>query len=127
TPESHPGSGYPGRETAGPAGGGFEPRAWATSWLRKSHPRGSWYYGCEIDLGYCGALRTAATIVADDPIFGPIAYGGDLAETPEGFAVTPKDGLRQRPPVVRNERPLHPVLDRAGFPPHPPTRPHPSL
>jgi hypothetical protein len=115
TPESHYGYWYPGKENDGAAGGGFEPRAWATSWLGKSHPRGSWYYGCEIDLGYCGALRSAATIVADDPIFGPIAYSDRLAETPNGFVVTPKDGLRQRLHVVRGERRLHLVLDRNGF------------
>jgi hypothetical protein len=115
TPESHYGFWYPGKENDGAAGGGFEPRAWATSWLRKSHPRGSWYYGCEIDLGYCAALRTAATIVADDPIFGLIAYGGHLAVTPDSFAVIPRDGLRQRLHVVRNERRLHLVLNRDGF------------
>jgi len=32
----------------------------------------------EIDLGFSGALRTAATVVSDDPIFGLFAYGGDL-------------------------------------------------
>jgi hypothetical protein len=127
TPGSHYGYWYPGKENDGAAGGGFEPRAWATSWLGKSHPRGSWFYGCEIDLGYCGALRTAATIVADDPIFGPIAYGGRLAETPEGFAVTPKDGLRQRLHVVRGERRLHLVLDRDGFAAEQPIRIDPSL
>jgi hypothetical protein len=115
TPESHYGYWYPGKENDGAAGGGFEPRAWATSWLRKSHPRGSWYYGCEIDLGYCGALRSAATIVVDDPIFGPIAYGGQLAETPDSFSVIPKDGLRQQLHVVRGERRLHLILDRDGF------------
>jgi hypothetical protein len=115
TPESHYGFWYPGPENDGAAGGGFEPRAWATSWLRKSHPRGSWFYGCEIDLGYCGALRTAATIVAEDPIFGLIAYGGRLVETPAAFEVTLKDGCRQRLHVLRNDRRLHMILNRDGF------------
>jgi hypothetical protein len=127
TPESHYGYWYPGKENDGAAGGGFEPRAWATSWLRKSHPRGSWYYGCEIDLGFCGALRTAATIVADDPIFGPIAYGGLLAETADGIAVTPKDGLRQRLHVVKGQRRLHLVLDRDGFAADQPIQIDPAL
>jgi hypothetical protein len=72
-------------------------------------------------------VRTAATIVADDPIFGPIAYGGHLAETPDGIAVTPKDGLRQRLHVVRGERRLHLALDRDGFAADRPIRMDPSL
>jgi hypothetical protein len=115
THESNYGYWYPGKENDGAAGGGFEPRAWATSWLRKSHPRGSWFYGCEIDLGYCGALRTAATIVADDPIFGRIAYGGRLVNTPAAIEVTPRDGLRQRLHVLLDTRRLHLILNRDGF------------
>ena len=115
THESNYGYWYPGKENDGAAGGGFEPRAWATSWLRKSHPRGSWSYGCEIDLGYCGALRTAATIVVDDPIFGRIAYGGRLVNTPAAIEVTPRDGLRQRLHVLLNNRRLHLILNRDGF------------
>jgi hypothetical protein len=34
--------------------------------------RGPWYYASEVDLGYSGALRTAATILADDPVFRPL-------------------------------------------------------
>jgi hypothetical protein len=115
TAESNYGYWYPGKENDGAAGGGFEPRAWATSWLRKSHPRGSWFYGCEIDLGFCGALRTAATIVADDPIFGRIAYGGRLVNTPSAMEVTPRDGLRQRLHVLRSGQRLHLILSRDGF------------
>jgi hypothetical protein len=122
TPASNYGYWYPGKENDGAAGGGFEPRAWATSWLRKSHPRGSWYYGCEIDLGYCGALRTAATILAADPVFGLFVYGGALAETPDAFLVTPKDGVRQRLHVMLGDRRLHLVLNRDGFAPEVPIR-----
>jgi hypothetical protein len=115
TPESHYGYWYPGKENDGAAGGGFEPRSWATSWLRKSHPRGSWYYGCEIDLGFSGALRTAATVVADDPIFGRVAYGGLLSDSPSGMEVVPRDGLRQRLHVMRDKQAIHMLLDRDGF------------
>src|SRR2546427_7039791 len=43
--------------------------------------RGNWYYSCEENLGFCGALRAAATILADDPIFGRICYGGTWQQT----------------------------------------------
>jgi hypothetical protein len=115
TAETNYGYWYPGPENDGAAGGGFEPRAWATSWLRKSHPRGSWSYSCEIDLGFSGALRSAATIVADDALFGTTAYGGALAITPQGLEVIPRDGLRQRLHVVRATGRLHLLMSRDGF------------
>ena len=43
-------------------------------------PRGPWRYDGEIDLGYGGALRMAATIVTRDPVFGWFAYGGAMTE-----------------------------------------------
>ncbi|HEX7051769.1 MAG TPA: DUF5695 domain-containing protein, partial [Longimicrobiales bacterium] len=59
TPESNYGYWYPGAENDGGAGGGFEPAPYGRTWLEQPHHRGSWYYSCEIDLGYCGALRAA--------------------------------------------------------------------
>ncbi|HWK99371.1 MAG TPA: DUF5695 domain-containing protein [Parapedobacter sp.] len=68
----------------------------ATSWIQREQNRGPWYYDGEIDLGYGGALRTAATIVVNDPDFGWYAYGGDLKRQGNRFAVQSKDGLQQR-------------------------------
>jgi hypothetical protein len=98
TPESNYGYWYPGQGNDGGAGGGFEPAAFGQTWLGQPHHRGSWYYGCEIDLGYCGALRSATTILADDPIFGRMAFGGDLrtTRTTTALQVIPRDGLRKR-------------------------------
>jgi len=61
--------------TAAQAGGGFEPAPYGTSWLEQPHHRGAWYYACETDLGYCAALRSALTVLADDPIFGRFCCG----------------------------------------------------
>ncbi|MDE8491764.1 DUF5695 domain-containing protein, partial [Klebsiella pneumoniae] len=76
--------------------GGFEPAPNGLTWLDQPHHRGAWYYACEIDLGFCGALRSAATIVADDPIFGRIVFGGTLREGDHTIAVVPRDGVRRR-------------------------------
>ena len=92
TPESGYGYWYPGKAHDGAAAGGFEPAASGMTWLDQPHHRGAWYYSCEIDLGFCGALRAAATIVADDPVFGRVCHGGDLRET----GVVPRDGVRRR-------------------------------
>jgi hypothetical protein len=68
-----------------------------------TEPRGPWHYDGEIDLGYGGALRMAATIVTNDPTFGWIAYGGttrDFAGPNVGpgtaLAINPRDGIRRR-------------------------------
>jgi hypothetical protein len=77
TPESNYGYWYPGPNNDGAASGGFEPRPWGRAWLgNKEMGRGPWWYSGEIDLGFGGALRAAATVVMEDPIFGLVAYAG---------------------------------------------------
>ncbi|MCD9021124.1 DUF5695 domain-containing protein [Cohnella silvisoli] len=103
TPESNYGYWYPGQANDGSAGGGFEPSPFGQTWLEQDHHRGSWYYSCEIDLGFCGALRGAATILADDPIFGLFCYGGDYSQVDGGYEITMKDGVRRRFHVLLGE------------------------
>jgi hypothetical protein len=81
----------------------------------KEMGRGSWWYSGEIDLGFDGGLRTAATVVNDDPIFGLFAYGGDLVKKGASIEVTLKDGLRVRLHVLLGGRKLSLVLDHDGF------------
>jgi hypothetical protein len=116
TAESNYGYWYPGKNNDGGAGGGFEPRPWGRAWLgNKEMGRGSWWYSGEIDLGYSGALRSAATIVVDDPVFGLFAYGGDISREKNLVQVIPKDGLRSRFHIVRGGQRVHLLLDRDGF------------
>lgn len=96
TPESDYGFWYPGPENDGGCGGGFEASPYGQTWLEQPHHRGSWYYSCEEDLGYCGALRGARTLVADDPIFGRFCFGGTLEEEGDVLRVVPRDGVRRR-------------------------------
>jgi hypothetical protein len=63
-------------------------------------PRGPWRYDGEIDLGYGGALRMAATIITCDPEFGWFAYGGTIHESGRGVEVEPRDGLRRRLDII---------------------------
>jgi hypothetical protein len=115
TPESNYGYWYPGEANDGGAGGGFEPASFGRTWLGQPHHRGSWYYACEIDLGYCGALRAARTVLADDPIFGRTCFGGDFRTTDKGIQVTPKDGVRRRFHAMLGGRKLHLELDSDRF------------
>jgi Family of unknown function (DUF5695) len=115
TPESNYGYWYPGEGNDGGAGGGFEPAAYGRTWLGQPHHRGSWYYACEIDLGFCGALRAAATVLADDPIFGRFCFGGDWQAAPGGVEITPKDGLRRRLHTLLFSGKVFLELDRGRF------------
>ena len=85
------------------------------AWIGKEVSRGAWHYSAEEDVGYCGALRTHATIVARDPIFGEFAYGGELSRDGKVVKVVPRDGLRIRFHVVRGDQRLHLVLDHDGY------------
>ncbi|HEY3860435.1 MAG TPA: DUF5695 domain-containing protein [Verrucomicrobiae bacterium] len=107
---------FPGKEKDGGAGGGFEPAPFGQTWLGQAHHRGSWMYASEIDLGYCGALRTAATVVADDPIFGRFCYGGQMRQKLFGrLEVTPHDGVRRRFDAMFDTGTLMLALDNDHF------------
>lgn len=116
TADSNYGYWYPGKNNDGGTAGGFEPRPWGRAWLgNKEMGRGSWWYSGEIELGYNGALRSAATIVADDPIFGLLAYGGEIVRAKNLIEVIPKDGLRARLHIARGKQRVHILLDGDGF------------
>jgi hypothetical protein len=101
-PETGYGFWYPGPENDGASGWQFMSAKAGSAWMGSSYPggvtvpRGPWRYDGEIDLGYGGALRMAATVVARDPVFGWIAYGGALEEKRGELAVEPRDGVRRR-------------------------------
>ena len=83
--------------------------------LAKQQPRGAWQYSGEIDLGFGAALRTAAVIVAQDPIFGRIAYGGALSHSGNKTEVIPQDGVGRRFHLLDAHHRLHLELDQDGF------------
>ncbi|MBO9726432.1 MAG: hypothetical protein J7530_18840 [Novosphingobium sp.] len=116
TPKSGYGYWYPGKANDGGAGGGFEPAALGETWLDQPHRHGSWYYSCEIDLGFCGALRAAATTLVDDELFGRIALSGVLEEREDQLLIRPRDGVRRRFHARLKERSLDiEVLDDGRF------------
>jgi hypothetical protein len=115
TAESNYGFWWPGKENDGATGGGFNPEPMGSGWIRKAVPRGAWYYSAEEDVGYAGALRIHATIVTKDPVFGEFAYGGALTRKADTVSVIPRDGLRGRFRVIRDDQRLHMELTGAGF------------
>lgn len=115
TPESNYGYWYAGPDNDGGAGGGFEPAPYGATWLEQPHHRGSWYYACEIDLGYCGALRCARTVLADDPMFGRFCFGGEWRASGSRIEVVPRDGVRRRFHALIGDRKLHVTLEADRF------------
>jgi hypothetical protein len=115
TPTSSYGFWYPGTNYDGGCGGGFEPLPYNSTWLggQPMH-RGDWYYSAEENLGFCGAIRAAATILADDPIFGRFCYGGTWQLT-TNIQVIPLDGVRRRFHAMFNTGNLHLVIDTDRF------------
>jgi hypothetical protein len=109
------GAWFPSEANDGATGGGFMPEAFGRAWIGKTVMRGAWFYSAEEDVGYCAAIRTHATILANDPVFGDIAYGGVLTRAGNSVSVIPRDGLRVRFHVVRGDQRLHLELDHDGF------------
>ena len=116
TPASNYGFWYPGAANDGGCGGGFEPSPYNYTWLggQPMH-RGAWYYSAEENLGYCGAIRSAATILADDPIFGRFCYGGTWQQGGGTNQVVPLDGVRKRFHAMLSNSKLHLVLNGDHF------------
>jgi Family of unknown function (DUF5695) len=115
TKESGYGYWFPSPGNDGATGGGFMPEPLGRAWIGKTMTRGAWYYSAEEDVGYCAAIRTHATILARDPIFGEIAYGGSATRDGPSVKVIPRDGLRVRFHVMRGDQRLHLELDHDGY------------
>ncbi len=112
TAESGYGAWFPGKENDGAAGWQFMSAKAGSAWMGSSVPggvtvpRGPWHYDGEIDLGFAGALRMAATVVTNDPTFGWIAYGGVAKDDGKRLLTNPRDGVRRRLAVVIQDRAL---------------------
>ena len=87
---------YPSALNDGAIGWAFKPEKNGPIWLQgRPLDRGIWYYNGEIDLGLCGALRTAKSVVVNDPVFGLFGYGCDVELNGEHYEIVLKDGLRE--------------------------------
>jgi hypothetical protein len=120
---------FPGKENDGAAGWQFMSAKVGNAWMGSSYPggvmepRGPWHYDGEIDLGFGGALRMAATVLTRDSIFDWFVYGGALAVEENNLRIIPRDGLRQRFYAILSDsktasapvRRLKMELDRDGF------------
>ena len=111
TPESRYGFWFPGKDNDGAAGWGFNPQKVGFTWVRgmKQIDRGIWPYDGEIDSGFSGAIRAAAVLVVKDPVFGLMAYGGDVTLVDGSYRVLCKDGVGQRVSIFVMQKTLQPL------------------
>lgn len=106
---------YPGIENDGAMGWAFMAAKYGRAWNRKDEARGAWRYDGEADLGLGATFRMAQTILAEDPLFGWISYGGLLTQSKKGFSVIPRDGVRNKFSLVSEKIKLLLILDRDCF------------
>ena len=102
---------FPGKENDGCACGGFEPLYGHRTWLEQPCLGGAWYYSCEIDLGFCGGVRGASVILAEDPLFGMTAYGAGLCRKEEGWILHGRDGVGRRFHYIGKQGKIHVELE----------------
>jgi hypothetical protein len=115
TAASNYGFWYHGTNNDGACGGGYEPQVYFDTWLGQPTHRGPWYYSAEQNLGFAGAVREAATIVADDPIFGRFCFGGIMQTNASTLQILPLDGIRRRLHALLSNGTLHVTLDADRF------------
>lgn len=111
TEESNYGYFFPGKQHDGAASGGFEPLYLGETWLQQPHHGGPWYYSCEIDLGFCGYLHGASTILANDDVFGMVCMGGNAENNGTVWTVVPNDGVNRRFHFADSARRIHVTTD----------------
>ena len=97
-------TGFRARTTTAPPAADSCPSRWAARWIGKQMARGAWYYSAEEDVGYCGALRTHATIVdARSDLRRDRVRRPAHARRRGRCSVIPRDGLRVRFHVIRDD------------------------
>ncbi|MEX2527352.1 MAG: DUF5695 domain-containing protein [Gemmatimonadota bacterium] len=79
---------FPGPQNDGAVGWAFMDAKYGRAWIQKDEARGAWRYDGEADLGLGAVTRTAATVLANDPVFGWVAYGGELSRGDPGSGGT---------------------------------------
>jgi len=115
--ESNFGFWTPGPLHDGAMSWGFQPRQVGDEWnsATKNLPRGAWPVCGEVDHGLVAGIEAARTVLFNDPLFGPFAFGGEVKPVDGGYSVIPRDGVRQRFSAVLGEKRLHLSLNRDGF------------
>jgi len=118
TAESNYGYWYPGQENDGATGWDFNSGKGGIRFRdgkNRNIPHGAQPYDGEADIGHVAIMRMATTLVTNDPLFGWIAYGGELKINNEKLMVIPEDGLGIRFGFVTSTTKVMTELNRDRF------------
>ncbi|HHV10094.1 MAG TPA: hypothetical protein GXX75_07435 [Clostridiales bacterium] len=114
--DSNYGYWFPGLENQGASSGGFEGVPIGYSWLGQKTHKGYWIYSSETDLGYCGYLRGASLILANDPDFGETCYGGTITVDGGVKRLKPADGVGREFHMIQSRtKRLHMIVSNASI------------
>jgi len=113
--ESNYGYWFPGEQNDGALGMAFMSAKHDRAWYQKDEDRGAWRYDGEQNLGMAVVTRSASTILSNDPLFGWIAYGGNLSKNASEFRIRPADGVGLRFWVVTDTLRVGAELDRDAW------------
>ncbi len=114
-PETEHGFWYSGPENDGAMGWAFMTEKHGRAWILKNEDRGPWRYDGEQNLGMGAVTRMASVILANDPLFGRIAYGARLDKGETDYHIWPGDGVGIRFWLVDDDHRLGIELERDGF------------
>ena len=122
TKDSNYGFWYPGQENDGGCGWAFEASKENVPWMygggktKRRLPRGIWQIDGEIGHGTAAQIYSAATVIAEHPLFGLIAYGGRVEpDHSGGLKIWSKDGVYQRLHYLGNGIRFHLSLESDGY------------
>ena len=94
--ESDYGYWYEGKENDGAAGWAYEPKLENNPWGVSEMERGIWNVDGEIDMGLGSSIESLCTILAEDPNFGIVCYGGNFIEYDDRYEIHSLDGVRNK-------------------------------
>jgi len=104
---------YPHADNEGAVGWAWQPEEMGMCWDFMRCKRGPWPYDGEIDNGLSGAICASCSILAQDPDFGLVCYGGTCEEKDGSIFIEPRDGVRRQFHDVRDtEKRLHLSVSR---------------
>ena len=118
TAESNYGYWFPGKKNDGAIGWTFNSGKGSMrnrGGKNRSNPHGIYPYCGEADLGLGVVMRTASTLITNDPLFGWIAYGGNLEKSENKLQVIPQDGLGVRFGLVTDKTRILAELSRDRY------------
>ena len=104
---------YPHKDNEGTVGWAFQLEDGGKTFPGFRCAYGPWPVDGEIDSGLSGAICASCSVLAQDPDFGLVLYGGEVRREGDALVVIPRDGVRSAFHALHElPRRLHLAIDR---------------